>query len=39
MPEANVNVADEFEICEEEMAVFLLNLVFDGSVLDEEEFL
>ena len=38
MPEANVNVAYEFEIDKEEMAMFLLNMTFDRSVLDEEEF-
>ena len=37
MAEANVNVADEFEIGEEDIAVFLLNQVFDEGVLEEEE--
>ena len=39
IPEAKVNVADELEIREEEMAVFLLHLLFEGSMLDEEGFL
>ena len=38
MAEANVNIADEFEIGEEEMAVFLLHQAFDEGALDEEEF-
>ena len=38
MPEANVNVTYEFEIDKEEMAMFLLNITFYRSVLDEEEF-
>ena len=37
MAEANVNVADEFEIGKEDIAVFLLNQVFDEGVLEEEE--
>ena len=36
--EANVNFADEFEIGEEDIAVFLLNQVFDEGVLEEEEY-
>ena len=35
---ADVNVADEFEIGEEEMAVFL-NQAFDEGVLNQEGFL
>ena len=38
MAETIVNVADEFEIGEEEMAVFLLLQAFDEGVVDEEEF-
>lgn len=39
MAKANVNVVDESEIGEEEMAVFLLNQAFDKGVLDKRDLL
>ena len=37
MTEANINVTNDFKICEEKMAVFLLNQNLDEGVLGEEE--
>lgn len=39
MPEAKINVADQFEIGEEEMTVFLLNQAFGEGMLDKEDIL
>lgn len=36
--EATLNITDEFEIGEEELAEFFLNKAFDEGMLDAEEF-